>query len=160
MRVTCAASLSLSLVLPHTQSLSFSHTLWLAASLHLPLPPSELLYLLLSLAHTEIAQRFASVFNCCQWVNKWPGTLYKRGQLNRGVVQGVCKGGRGVLATLQAFRVQNQRILLQLPKLCSCCLFPATDGAISMCGEFPQLCVEFRARERERQRAGKRVREH
>lgn len=159
MRVTCAASLSLSRTPTHTVSLFLSHSLACCFS-SLTSLPSELLYLLLSLAHTEIAQRFASVFNCCQWVNKWPGTLYKRGQLNRGVVQGVCKGGRGVLATLQAFRVQNQRILLQLPKLCSCCLFPATDGAISMCGEFPQLCVEFRARERERQRAGKRVREH
>lgn len=147
--------LSLSLVLPHIQSPSLSHSLACCFS-PLASPPSELLYLLLSLAHTEIAQRFASVFNCCQWVNKWPGTLYKRGQLNRGVVQGVC---RGVLATLEAFGVQNQRILLQLPKLCSCCLFPATDGAISKCGEFPQRCVEFRARERERQRAGKRVRE-
>lgn len=87
--------LSLSLSYSHTHSLSLSHTLWLAASLQLLLAPSELLYLLLSLAHTEIAQRFASVFNCCQWVNKWPGTLYKRGQLNSGVVQCVCRVAKG-----------------------------------------------------------------
>lgn len=68
------------LPLSHTHSVSLSVSLPVALSALYPL----LLYLLLSLAHTEIAQRFASVFNCCQWVNKWPGTLFKRGQLTAG----------------------------------------------------------------------------